>query len=234
MTRAAPCCSRQSVNPPVDAPTSRQTSPSTSIFQWSRARSSFNPPRLTYFRSSPSRRIAQSAVTCAPAFSIFCSFDKNFSGKDQRLRPLARRRPDRGPREVCRVVTFTMPFERTDLALQFYHESASTRLRCKVLKHLVSEPLTSTAPALFHSIFHERVENFGPTECRATQENARNKKSRPTAGGFVNFEVQKTIPQLLPAASDRCRSSRARSARRHALRALPSGGSWCWRLRLPA
>ena len=45
---------------PVEAPTSRQIVPATSIFQCSRARSSFSPPRLTYFKSSPSKRIAQS------------------------------------------------------------------------------------------------------------------------------------------------------------------------------
>src|SRR2546421_608923 len=59
----------QSVNPPVEEPTSRHSFPARSIFQCASARSSFNPPRLTYFRSCPSRRIAQAAATCAPALS---------------------------------------------------------------------------------------------------------------------------------------------------------------------
>ncbi len=46
-TRLAPFCSRQSVKPPVDAPTSAQISPSTEMWKSSRAAASFSPPRDT-------------------------------------------------------------------------------------------------------------------------------------------------------------------------------------------
>src|SRR2546430_150554 len=46
-TRAAPRWSRQSVKPPVEAPTSRQTRPATFIWKASSAWASFSPPRLT-------------------------------------------------------------------------------------------------------------------------------------------------------------------------------------------
>src|SRR5260221_8831878 len=47
--RAAPCCRRQSVNPPVDEPTSRQTEPWGSMLKSASAPSSLIPPRLAYF-----------------------------------------------------------------------------------------------------------------------------------------------------------------------------------------
>src|SRR5260221_14503474 len=47
--RAAPCCRRQSVNPPVDEPTSRQTGPWGSMLKSASAPSSLIPPRLAYF-----------------------------------------------------------------------------------------------------------------------------------------------------------------------------------------
>jgi len=43
----APCCKRQSVNPPVEAPTSRQARPCTVMGQCSSAAASLSPPRLT-------------------------------------------------------------------------------------------------------------------------------------------------------------------------------------------
>src|SRR5213594_553325 len=46
-TRAAPRWSRQSVKPPVEAPTSRQTRPAAFIWKASSAWASFSPPRLT-------------------------------------------------------------------------------------------------------------------------------------------------------------------------------------------
>ena len=46
-TRAAPCASRQSVKPPVDAPTSRHDSPRTSIPNRERPVSSLSPPLET-------------------------------------------------------------------------------------------------------------------------------------------------------------------------------------------
>ncbi len=46
-TLAAPCCSMQSVKPPVLAPMSTQASWVRSMDQWARAFSSLRPPRLT-------------------------------------------------------------------------------------------------------------------------------------------------------------------------------------------
>ena len=50
-TSAAPCCSRQSVKPPVDWPTSRQCKPVTSMPVLCNAASSFSPPREMYLAS---------------------------------------------------------------------------------------------------------------------------------------------------------------------------------------
>src|SRR5215472_15465071 len=79
-TRAAPCRSRQSVKPPVEAPTSRQVLPLTSMHQCSRARSSLRPPRLTYFRSSPSMGIDRGA-----RLVDFLLIGQNLAGQDERL-----------------------------------------------------------------------------------------------------------------------------------------------------
>lgn len=42
-TRAAPCCSRQSVKPPVERPASRATRPETATGKYCRARSNLSP-----------------------------------------------------------------------------------------------------------------------------------------------------------------------------------------------
>ena len=76
--RCGPRCKRQSVNPPVEVPTSRQIFPLTSICQCPRASSSLSPPRLTNFRSSPKRRISAAVSTAAPDFSIFCPFTNTY------------------------------------------------------------------------------------------------------------------------------------------------------------
>ena len=59
----APRCSRQSVNPPVDAPASRTRSPVTSTANGSRAASSFSPPRLTNRGGGPCSSTASPAWT---------------------------------------------------------------------------------------------------------------------------------------------------------------------------
>ena len=87
---AAPCCSRQSVNPPVEAPTSRQTLPSTSICQCSRARSSLSPPRLTYFRSSPSSRIDGVRFDLRARFFELLVVDQHFPRENESLGAFAR------------------------------------------------------------------------------------------------------------------------------------------------
>ena len=62
-TCAAPRCSKQSVNPPVEAPTSSARAPVTSMPKASSARSSFSPPRLTKRRG-----LSISTVACGPTF----------------------------------------------------------------------------------------------------------------------------------------------------------------------
>src|SRR5215831_9211665 len=71
-TLAAPCESRQSVNPPVEAPTSTHTAPRMigSRLNASTAFSSFNPPRETNGMSSPASRKSASTANVSPAFSM--------------------------------------------------------------------------------------------------------------------------------------------------------------------
>ena len=64
MTRDAPCCNRQSVNPPVEAPRSRHTRPAGSTPNAESASSSFNPPRDTYRSGSETESSASSATIC--------------------------------------------------------------------------------------------------------------------------------------------------------------------------
>src|SRR5437016_4772164 len=67
-TLAAPRWSRQSVKPPVEAPTSAQILPRTSTLNVSRACTSFSPPRLTY-GARPRTSISESVEASAPALS---------------------------------------------------------------------------------------------------------------------------------------------------------------------
>ena len=71
-TWLAPCCRRQSVKPPVDAPTSMQSLPATSISKRFRAARSLSPPRLTNRRgrmtstTSPLRTMRAGFSAIAP------------------------------------------------------------------------------------------------------------------------------------------------------------------------
>ena len=69
-TLSAPFCSIQSVNPPVDAPISRQIQPRGLMPNSSIAVSSFSPPRPTYFVSADSSETAITAVSsnCSEGF----------------------------------------------------------------------------------------------------------------------------------------------------------------------
>ena len=66
-TRAAPCCSRQSVKPPVDRPESSAALPHTSMPQCCSAASSFSPARHTYFGCSAVMVTAAGSPTGVPA-----------------------------------------------------------------------------------------------------------------------------------------------------------------------
>src|ERR1700722_9056456 len=68
-TLRAPFCSRQSVNPPVELPTSMQTRSSGRSGKSSSAPSSFSPARLAYRSVSPAISTSESLATCAPALS---------------------------------------------------------------------------------------------------------------------------------------------------------------------
>ena len=69
VTCAAPRCSRQSVNPPVDAPTSSAVSPRGSTPKTSSACASLSPPRDTNGIGPDRSRSSASASTRSPAFS---------------------------------------------------------------------------------------------------------------------------------------------------------------------
>ena len=68
-TEAAPCCRRQSVNPPVEAPASSARRPATSTANRSSAATSFSPPRETKRAGGPSRWTGSSGDTSRPGRS---------------------------------------------------------------------------------------------------------------------------------------------------------------------
>mmetsp|Transcript_5669 Transcript_5669/g.14746 ORF Transcript_5669/g.14746 Transcript_5669/m.14746 type:complete len:333 (-) Transcript_5669:91-1089(-) len=71
-TRAAPCCNRQSVKPPVDRPASSATFPATSISHRWKAASSLVPARHTYFGTDAMSSTLAPPFTCAPALCTGC------------------------------------------------------------------------------------------------------------------------------------------------------------------
>jgi hypothetical protein len=77
VTRVAPCCSRQSENPPVDVPTSRQARPLTAICQWARGAG-----QLESATADVGHVVAQEAqrrhraATNVPGLSTFCSLTR--------------------------------------------------------------------------------------------------------------------------------------------------------------
>ena len=83
-TRAAPRCSRQSVKPPVEAPTSAQTRPPTSSSKAVNAASSFSPPRETN-RGPCSSSSCASARHSRAGFQHHFSIDAHLARHDQRL-----------------------------------------------------------------------------------------------------------------------------------------------------
>src|ERR1051325_3247213 len=69
--RAAPCCNKQSVKPPVEEPRSRQIMFAGLTEKSARAPSSFSPPRLAYFCRRLETSMRDASEICAPAFSCF-------------------------------------------------------------------------------------------------------------------------------------------------------------------
>src|SRR5690606_17693238 len=74
----APCCSRQSVKPPADAPASKETFPVTSILKSANAPSNFKPPLKTYLISLPFSYVTASSLSNSPAVLPRCRFTKTF------------------------------------------------------------------------------------------------------------------------------------------------------------
>src|SRR5271154_2006098 len=87
----------QSVKPPVEAPMSTQGRPVRLMDQWARARSSLRPPRLTYLRSEPRRRMTASEETGVPGLSMRCSSTRT---RPARMRACARSREAAWPRST--------------------------------------------------------------------------------------------------------------------------------------
>src|SRR4029077_10177068 len=135
-----PCCSRQSVNPPVEAPTSRHILPTTSICQYTSARSSLSPPRLTYLRSSPSRRTTASSSPCAPALSTFWSLTNTLPA---RMRAWARSREATSRRSTRSLSSLSFKIcsdwgavDGERCSPEVAAQKCQPSLRCKVLKCL--------------------------------------------------------------------------------------------------
>ena len=75
-----PSWRRQSVKPPVEAPTSRQTRPSVAILNESRADLSLSPPRETYGHGSALRKRTAPSAIKSPALPGGLAVDKNKAG----------------------------------------------------------------------------------------------------------------------------------------------------------
>src|SRR5207248_2388982 len=118
----------------VDAPTSRQTRSRTPICQCCRACSSLSPPRPTYFKSSPSRRISEAGSTEAPGFSTFCWLTSTLPAS---TRAWARSRDGTRPRSSNNLST------RILLVDVFNQKNfrAHTRV-CNLYKFFLTKPLS--------------------------------------------------------------------------------------------
>src|SRR5215469_41771 len=183
----------QSVKPPVEAPISRQTLSRTSICQCSSARSSFNPPRLTYLRSSPSKRMALAAETCAPALSTFCSSTITFPA---RIKACALSRDAARPRSTRTLSS--RDFKSSSQFSVITSQCASSR---KFRAQFLAQPSVQTAERfvaaiicegslpVFHTIFHEGVENLWLEKC-VDRRNCRT-KAAPFLSGFRKSRAPK-------------------------------------------
>ena len=77
-TFLAPFCNIQSVNPPVEDPTSVHTLSCKSTSKFATAFSNFKPPRLTYGSTCPFISICTSSENVVPALSSLCPSTKTF------------------------------------------------------------------------------------------------------------------------------------------------------------
>src|SRR5207253_6098598 len=105
-TRAAPRWSRQSVNPPVDAPASRQSRPSGATAKRSSAAASLPPPRETKDGGGPESATGASSATSdaalvavipatvtRPALTASCAWDRLAASPRRTSSASRRRRP---------------------------------------------------------------------------------------------------------------------------------------------
>src|ERR1035441_10688234 len=162
----------QSLNPPVEAPTSRHTLPLRSICQCSRAFSSLRPPRLTYRRSSPSRRSVAVESMDAPALSTFCSLTRTFPAS---MSACARSRDGVRPRSTSNLSrrVFNGPLDLHSPWITKVGSVSSGVSKHPIRRDAVSTPDSADCRSdsltegyrsktlLFHKLFHGDVENSG-------------------------------------------------------------------------
>ena len=79
------------MNPPVDAPMSSASRPSTSMPKVSRACASLSPPRPTYGWSARDQRDLGAGLDLRARFGDDLAVDGHLRGENQRARALARR-----------------------------------------------------------------------------------------------------------------------------------------------
>ena len=100
-TRAAPCCSRQSVKPPVEVPTSMQIAPATVIPNCSKRASSFTPPRLTIAQCLLPLQCPASRATATARLIRTLAVDDHLARQDQAPVPFRAIRPGRARPATC-------------------------------------------------------------------------------------------------------------------------------------
>src|SRR6202021_1861639 len=143
----------QSVKPPVEAPISTQARPEREMDQWARARSSLRPPRLTYFRSEPRRRMTDSTGGGVPGLSMRCPSTRT---RPARMRAWARSREAACPwstRSLSSRTFSTRDF--TGLGIRWIEESYG----CKIGTNSFIAPHHGTGCTHYGGL--HRVRGFG-------------------------------------------------------------------------
>ena len=194
MTRPAPRCNRQSVKPPVEVPTSRQIFPTTSICQCLRACSSLRPPRLTYLRSSPRRRMSAEPSTPAPAFSIFCPFTSTLPA---RISAWARSRDFATPRSSNNLSSRTFKLDprkwTPEPTASLHLKPGSTRAGARCRKYLAPNKLSAYFPDFPQNFAQPLLKStesmVGAVRCSGRAALRRRRRppvlSKPLAGDFL-------------------------------------------------
>src|ERR1700722_1982120 len=147
-------------------------------------------------------------------FLHFLIIHQHIAGENQRLRAFTR------PGET----TVDEQFVESDFQLRIPPQVLPRKCQhphqCKVLKRLSDKPLTKILLP-FSTAFSTNVLKTSVHSTRERCPESCTNKRAARKGGCDIWIEQGSIPQLLPAISDQCRSWSARSARRPDLRALP-------------